>query len=81
MATLKANRIISDEQHSVIVVESVESHHEIGDDFFGFFAWSEPVAVVTSNANGAQAVDINGEPLDLDCLIRDADELNVLLER
>ena len=81
MANLKARRIHADERQTVIVVESVGSRRETTGNLFGLQVWVEPFAVVALDATGAHAIDTNGNPLDLDRLILDADELGALLER
>lgn len=81
MSALRARRIHSDERQAIIVVESFETRHSIDDDSLGVFAWSEPAAVVVLSADGARAVDMDGNSLDLERLIRDTGELSALMWR
>ena len=81
MAELRARRVHSDERQTIIVVESFGTRHNIGDDLLGLFAWSEPAAVVVLSADGDRALGMDGNPLDLECLIHDAEELGALLKQ
>lgn len=81
MATLKVRRVHGDQRQTVVVIESVDIRYEKRGDVLGLLARSEPIAVVISAANGAQAVDMNGKPVELDRLLDDVGELAALLER
>ena len=81
MATLKARKIYSDDQRTVVVVRSTDVLHEKRNDVLGLLAWSKPVAVVILSGSGTRAVDMNAQPLDLNGLLDDAEGLSALLER
>ncbi len=81
MATLKARKIYSDDQRTVVIVRSADIRHEKRGDVLGLMAWSKPVAVVVLSESGARAVDMSAQPLDLSGLLDDAEGLSALLER
>lgn len=81
MLRLKGRKVHDDERHTVVVVDSVEVRSEKNNDMLGLFVRSVPVAVVIRTANGAYAIDLDAEPLELDSLIAEVADLGALLER
>ncbi len=79
MSQFSARRIHADERHTVVVVQSSESGQQIDGGRFGIYAYAEPVAVVVSGAEGAWAVDTDGQPTDLERLLCNVDELHAIL--
>ncbi len=79
MTSLKARKIFSDDERSVVVVESVDIRFEKYDTGFGVLAFLAPVATVILQAGRASAFDANADPVDLDGLVDQVPELSMIL--
>ena len=80
MRALRARLVRIDRRTALIAIESVESHEHRSCDGSRFSACVEPVALVVCKPAPARALDMQGNPVDLDALRRDVPALDAEID-
>lgn len=80
MERLRSCEIYRDDRVTVIGIESVASNYGKSAAAYQLYGKVEPVAVLVCTAGKFSAVDINGDPIDLELLRDTVPELDGILK-
>ena len=76
MRVMRARPVHTGQRFVLLAIESVESHGHRSPEGCRFSALVEPIALVVCGHGPPRALDMHGEPVDIDALRRDVPALD-----
>ncbi|NNC66154.1 MAG: hypothetical protein HKN84_15325 [Gammaproteobacteria bacterium] len=80
MRTFRTRPVRISQRSVVIAIECVESHRYRSSNGCRFSAFVEPVALVVCSPETVRALDMQGNPVDVDALRRDVPALDAEID-
>jgi len=66
MARLRTKTVFADNRRSVVAIESIDLHTELGNRFGHLSASLRPIAIVVKQPGRTYAIDMDAKPVDID---------------